>query len=106
MESMSFSRRSSVFELNSLRGTCLLGMAASWRSSRCALLLLVGMLLLAWGATPARAGTTIIDPPVTGPITINAGETVEIHTGGAVTSANTGVVVKTGGELIILDGSV
>src|SRR4051812_28591964 len=44
------------------------------------LLPLAGMLLLAWGAAPARANTTIIDTSVTGPITVNAGETVEIHT--------------------------
>jgi uncharacterized repeat protein (TIGR01451 family) len=64
------------------------------------------MLLLAWGAAPARANTTIIDTPVTGPLTVNAGDTLEIHTGGAVTSAADGVIVKAGGELIILDGSI
>jgi len=65
------------------------------------------MLLLAWGAAaPVRAGATIINGPVTGPVEVNAGDTVEIHTGGAVTSATTGVTVHAGGELIILDGSV
>jgi uncharacterized repeat protein (TIGR01451 family) len=63
------------------------------------------MLLLAWGAaSPARAALTIIDAPVPGPITINAGDRVEIHTGGAVTDAL--ITVKSGGELIVFDGSV
>jgi uncharacterized repeat protein (TIGR01451 family) len=69
---------------------------------------LVGMLLLlGWGTVaPARAITTIIDTPVNGPLTINAGDRVEIHTGGSVTSATTGITVNAGGELIILDGAV
>jgi hypothetical protein len=69
---------------------------------------LVGMLLLlAWGAAaPAHAATRIINSPVTGPLTVNAGNRVEIYTGGSVTSATTGVIVNAGGELLIIGGAV
>jgi uncharacterized repeat protein (TIGR01451 family) len=69
---------------------------------------LLGMLLLLASVTvaPARAATTIIDSPVNGPITINAGDRVEIHTGGSVSSGGIAVTVNTGGELVILDGSI
>src|SRR5437764_3674496 len=77
--------------------------AASFR----ALLLAGALLLLGWGSsTPAHALSGIIDSPTPGPITVGAGETLEIVTGGAVTSATAGVIVNAGGELIISGGSV
>src|SRR5437868_6989818 len=65
--------------------------------------------LLAWcTATPARAMSGSISSPVAGPISVDAGETLEIALNGSVTVGNaaTAVTVKTGGTLKITGGSV
>ena len=69
-----------------------------------------GILLLNYlflgGAAPAQAEGGIISTARIGPIEVNAGEPLEIVAGGSVTSATDGVIVNTGGELILSGGSV
>jgi hypothetical protein len=65
--------------------------------------------LFAWcTAGPARATGGTISSPVAGPLTVNAGETLEIVAGGSVTVGSNAiaVTVNTGGTLRISGGTV
>jgi hypothetical protein len=64
-------------------------------------------LLLGLGAAaPARATSGVISTPVTGPITVNAGETLHIVTGGSVTVASGFAVNVNGGTLDMSGGAI
>src|SRR3954453_20329240 len=77
------------------------------------------LLLFAWcSAAPAHATSGTISSPVAGPLTVNAGETLEIVGGGSVTDGDspviigntayflTAVTVNAGGTLNLSGGSV
>ena len=66
----------------------------------------LGLLLLGWGsAAPARAEGGTINSARTGPVWVNAGETLHVVDGASITSDTQGVIVN-GGTVNISGGTI